>query len=64
MTMPGISLEEMCGEVEREIKMRERVYPTWVRNKRLTEQRAFRQISVMRVVLATLQGLADKDPDT
>ena len=44
----------------REIKMRERCYPRWVRQNRMTETEATRELERMRAVLHTLQELADR----
>ena len=54
-----ISREEMLREVEREIAMRHRVYPLGVREGRLSQTRADRQMAVMEAVAALLaEGLA------
>ena len=34
--------------IEREIKMRERVYPRWVEQKRMTQKQADHELAVMR----------------
>lgn len=41
-------------EVEREIAMRERVYPRWVESGKMTQAAAARQIENMKAVLSTL----------
>ena len=51
---PPIVLSEMIAEVRREIEVREKVYPAWVRDKRLTEKLAARRIAVLRAVLTRL----------
>lgn len=43
--------------VEREIKLRERVYPRWIVGARITQDKADREIATMRAVLATLKGI-------
>lgn len=57
-----ITLQEEIAEVEREIALRERLYPHWVTTKRLRPDIAERQLAAMRAVLARLRGLkADDD---
>lgn len=51
------SLDEQIACVEREIRLREFVYPRRVRDKRLTQAKAEREIETMRAVKATLEGL-------
>lgn len=51
------TLQEQIACVEREIAMRVRVYPHWVRGGRLKQDKADREIETMRAVLATLCGL-------
>lgn len=46
--------------VAREIKMRERCYPRWVAQQRMTEAEAQRELERMRAVLHTLQELAGR----
>lgn len=48
------TLDEQITCVEREIAMRERVYPAWVRNGRMTQQKADREVETMRAVASTL----------
>ena len=45
-----ISLEEMISCVEREIGMRERVYPRWVEQKKLLQATADQELARMRAV--------------
>ena len=47
-------LDAQMREVEREIRQRERVYPRWVADGRMTQAAADRQLGVMRAVLNTL----------
>ena len=44
--------------VRREISMRVRVYPAWVRNGKMHAAEADNQLSLMRDVLASLEKLA------
>jgi len=52
-----IPLPDQIDCVKREIGMRERVYPTWVQRRRLSQEQADRELSRMRAVLKTLQDL-------
>ena len=45
--------------VKREIAMRESVYPRWVSDKRMTQEKAEAELAAMRAVLKTLEGIAD-----
>lgn len=53
-----IGLQDMISEVEREIAMRQRVYPRRVSERKMRQSEADRQIAVMRAVLARLKGTA------
>lgn len=55
--MSPIPITEQIRAVEREIAMRERVYPTWVQNKRMTQRKADDELAAMRAVLETLRGV-------
>jgi len=58
---PGvISIEQQIQCVAREIKMRERCYPRWVRQGRMKETEAQRELERMRAVLHTLQEVAGR----
>ena len=52
------TLEAQIACVERELKMRVRVYPRWVELGRISESQAAAEIAAMEAVLATLHGLA------
>lgn len=52
-----VTLEEQLACVRREISMRERCYPRWVIDKRLTQAKAEAELAGMRAVLRTLEGL-------
>lgn len=45
-----ISLDEMIVEIEREIALRQRVYPYRIAQRKLSRARADRQIEIMREV--------------
>jgi len=52
-----ITLADQIACVEREIKMRQRVYPNWVTRGTMTESNARNEIHRMQSVLETLQKL-------
>jgi hypothetical protein len=54
-----VTLEDQVKCVEREISMRERVYPRWVADKKLTQSTADRELNAMRAVLRTLKNLLE-----
>ncbi len=63
-----IPLPDQIDCVKREIGMRERVYPTWVQRRRMSQEQAERELSRMRAVLQTLEALQSelagkKNPD-
>lgn len=55
------SIAEQIASVEREIRMRERVYPRWVEQRLMMEKTAEHEIACMRAVLATLQRIAAEE---
>lgn len=57
MANSSIPLADQLAEVERELSMRERVYPKWVQSGRMKVTEADRQIARMRAVRDTLRGL-------
>lgn len=52
-----ITIEAQIECVQREINMRERVYPRRVADGKMTQALAAEQLELMRAVLTTLQGL-------
>lgn len=52
-----LTLDEQIKSVEREIGMRESVYPKWVRAGKMSDLKASREIAAMRAVLSTLHSL-------
>lgn len=52
-----ITVAEMINEIEREIGLREWVYPGLVERKKLRQAKADRQIAIMRAVLDHLKSL-------
>ena len=55
--LPPVSLKDQISCVGREIAMRKRVYPHWIRNGRMKEGAAREEIRRMEAVLATLQNI-------
>jgi hypothetical protein len=54
-----VTLDEQIKSVEREIGMRARVYPAWVRGGRMSQEKADHESEAMREVLKTLVQLRD-----
>lgn len=54
-----MSLEQQIACVEREIAMRERVYPRRVQDKKLLQVKADYELACMRAVLTTLKSLKE-----
>jgi hypothetical protein len=52
-----VTLERQIACVEREIRMRLKVYARWVDQKKLTQATADKELREMRAVLDTLQSL-------
>ncbi len=52
-----IGLHDMIGEVERELRMRQQVYPRRVAERKMRQAEADRQIAVMRAVLDRLKAM-------
>lgn len=52
-----ITLSEEIACVERELRLRMRVYPRFVANKRMTKEKADREIELMRSVVDRLKAL-------
>lgn len=55
--MASVPLAVQIACIEREIKMRRRVYPRWIESLRITQAKADAEIAAMEAVLATLQAL-------
>jgi hypothetical protein len=51
------SIDEQIASVEREIKMREQVYPRRVADRRMTAEKAEHELAAMQAVLETLRSL-------
>jgi hypothetical protein len=55
------TLAEQAAEVRREVALRERVYPLWVRKGDLSQHRADKQLAAMRAALKTLETLEKQE---
>ncbi|HLX18410.1 MAG TPA: hypothetical protein VKS24_24745 [Bradyrhizobium sp.] len=53
------SIDEQIASVEREIAMRLRVYPRWVADRRMTQEKAEHEIACMKSVLETLKAVKE-----
>jgi transcription elongation GreA/GreB family factor len=53
----SIPLNEQIAEVEREIRMRARVYPDWIEKKRLKPETAETKLAALRAAQSTLMWL-------
>ena len=62
--MPTISLLTQIAEVQRELTIRRRVYPEWVRQNRMSATSMARQIARMQAVLETLEGCLEPLDET
>jgi hypothetical protein len=57
------SLETMIACARREIGMRERVYPNWIKAGRMKPDKADAEIAAMRAILAFLEAAQAKQKD-
>lgn len=53
--MKQITIDDMIKCVEREIGMRQRVYPRWVESKKMSQEKADYEIKCMEYVLYQLK---------
>ena len=53
-------IEAQYACVEREIRMRQKVYPRWVEKGRMTQQESDYELQTMRAVLETLSALREQ----
>lgn len=54
-----ISLDDMIAEAEREIVLRNRVYPRWVSAGQIAPAKAERQLRVMKAIASELRRQRD-----
>ncbi len=57
---PEFSLEELIEEAERELKMREKVYPRWIQYGKINEKTAERRLNRQKGIVNILKKLKDK----
>ena len=57
-----ITIEEQIACIERELGMRVKLYPRWVKSGKLTQAAADEELARMRAVLLTLQRLDHQVP--
>ena len=50
-----VTVEDMLAECEREIALRRRVYPRWIETGRISQQKADRQIEVLKALVMHLR---------
>ena len=62
MTPHIITIAEMIACIEREIRMRERVYPRWIATGKMTQAKADAEIVTMKAVLAFLRPMLPLPP--
>lgn len=55
----SVGLDRQIECVEREIRMRERVYPRWVETGRMKQEKANEELEAMRAVRETLVATRD-----
>lgn len=54
-----VPIDEQIAEVEREIALRERVYPNWVAKGRMNQARADEAMARIRAALTTLRYMRE-----
>jgi hypothetical protein len=54
-----VSLDRQIACIKREVRMRERLYPIWIRDLKMPAADAERELDAMRAVLDTLKGIAE-----
>ncbi len=56
-----MTYQQQLEAARRELAMRERVYPRWVQQEKMTQEKADHEIAAMRAIVATLTPLADQE---
>lgn len=59
--VPTYSPAEKLAAIEREMKMRRRVYPRWVADGRMTQAKADAEIAVMEAIAEDYRALDQKE---
>ena len=52
-----ITLHEQIAEAQRELALRRKCYPAWVKSGKLAHEDAYHQLQVMEAIVRTLQRL-------
>lgn len=60
--MADIPLADQIAELKRELGMRKRLYPQWVRNRQMHEIEAAVRTARLEAAIATLEGLQPPKP--
>jgi hypothetical protein len=60
--MPEFTLDEMADCAEREVKIRQRVYPNRIQTGRMTIYQAQREIGLMHEIAVRLRAEAEANP--
>lgn len=60
--MSKFPLAELAASADREVAMRERVYPGWVEKKKLSADKAAHEIAAMKQIAVTLRWLEKWEP--
>ena len=55
-----ITLDEQIAEAQRELALRRKLYPAWVKSGKLDAGEAYHQLQAMQAIVRTLQRL-DKE---
>jgi hypothetical protein len=55
-----VSMDDMIGCAKRELLMRKRVYPRWVADDRMTQEKADKEIAFMAAILEHLLKVAGR----
>lgn len=58
-----INIDDMIKCAEREVGMRERVYPRWVEAKKMSQTKADSEIATMKAIVEFLKQHKDKGND-
>lgn len=58
--MAEITAEDKLACAERELKMRRKVYPRWIDDGRMTNEKAAHEIAVMEAIVVDYQAAAQK----
>jgi hypothetical protein len=55
MPAPAFTTHEIATELRRELAMRERLYPGWVADKKMSSSAAHRQIALLKAAIAKIE---------